>query len=135
MHQDYIMRLIERFMQALASIIAARRSGKHEEALSEIYRVSAKYLEADITTLMIKSPSELLNFFRSGDNLETDRCLICAYLLNEIAQISDASQPLAASHKLKVLSLHLFNNALSAEPNLKTRENEAIISKLKEDLK
>ncbi len=132
--KDYIMRMIEQFIQSLVSIIAARKAGKYEEALEYIYLNSQKYLETDISNLITKNPDELLNYFRKGKKLDTDRCLICADLIYEIALISDASQPLAASRRLKILSLHLYENALLADPELRNQSYTAKIARLRDEL-
>lgn len=132
---DYIMRMIEQFMQALASIITLRKAGRHDDALEAIYRNSEKYLGEDISALITKSPSELLNHYRKGGKLDTDRCLIAADLLNEIALISDAAQPKNASRRLKVSCLHLYCQALLAEPALRKPVYEEKIGALRAELK
>jgi len=123
-NKDYIMRMIEQFMQVLLSIAAARKAGKHDEAFIQIQDASRVYLEKDITSLVTYTPTQLLDYFRKNDkDIDAEHSLMCADLILEMALISDAQKFDTASVKLKLLSLHLYINTLLAEIRWRTPDN------------
>lgn len=123
MNSDYIMRMIEQFVRALAAIIRSRKAENYEEAVILIQNASQLYLNADILTLMKYSPDQLLNHFKSSDkDIDAERCLICAGLLYELALITEASQNVDASLHLKILSLNLYVNVIILEKQFRIPE-------------
>lgn len=129
------MRIIEQFVQALLSIIRARKAGNHDEALMHIEKAGRLYLDADFSQLLTYSPTKLLNHFRNHKGeLDVERCLICADLIYEIALISDAQQYDGASTRLKILCLHLYTNATANEKRYQTVKYNEKIAALNEAL-
>lgn len=117
MNSDYIMRIIEQFVKALAAIIRARKAGQHEEAFRQIQITSQDYLKTDILSLLHCSAEECLSRFRTGNEIDSERCVICADLLYELALIFDAKQLSADALRLKKLSLQLYQSVIPAEPH------------------
>ena len=58
--------MIEQFIQAIVAIVKARKAGNYEEAFHQIQNASQRYLQADIRTLLNKTPEQLLEHFKSG---------------------------------------------------------------------
>lgn len=113
MNSDYIIRIIEQFVKALAGIIRLRKEGHHEEAYQEIQKVSQKFLDMDIANLLKKSPEQLLERFRNEYNqIDADRAILCADLLYELALLSQAQHYEDVSLKIKKMCLYLYQNAI-----------------------
>src|ERR1700677_3899987 len=93
MNRDYIIRIIEQFIQAIVAIVTARKAGNYEQAFHQIQNASQRYLKTDITALLNMTPVQLLAHFKVGAKyLDTEQCLICADLIYEIAMICEAKQ-------------------------------------------
>lgn len=116
MQRDYIIRMIQQFIQALAAIIMARKAGKYEEAIEHIQTASQKYLETDISTFLTSEPKQILDRFKTEANqIDPEKCIICGDLLNEMALISEEKKYVEAAVRLKILSLYLYVNAILEE--------------------
>ncbi len=135
MHNDFIMRIIDQFIQALLAIMSARKAGKHDEAFAAIQTASKRYLDTDIESLLTLSPKQLLEQFQDEQGrIYSERCLICADLIHEVALINDARQSEKASIPLKILCLHLYINALIADEHWRTPDRIEKIDALRKTL-
>lgn len=122
MNRDYIMRIIEQFVQALLAIIRARKAKNYEEAFHQIQNASQRFLHKDIVTFLKMSPEELLEHFKKGCKyIDVEQCIICAELLYETALIFESKQRVDLSLSSKILSLHLYLNAIPLEKEFQTQ--------------
>lgn len=109
MNSDYILRIIEQFIQSLVAIATARKAGNFEQAFHRIQIAGRHYLHSDITAFLNMTPDQLLEHFKfESKYLDTDRCMICADLIYETALICDSKQCEDASVHSKILCLNLF---------------------------
>lgn len=131
MNSDYILRMIEQFVQALVAIVTARRAGKYEEAFHQIQSTSQRYLQTDITLLLNQTPDQLLEYFkRDKKHLEAEKCVVCADLLYETALICQAKQCEDLSTHAKLLCLNLYLNAIPKEKQFQTEFYEERVREL-----
>jgi hypothetical protein len=63
MNSDYIIRIIEQFIQAIVAIVKARKAGNYEEAYHQIQNVSQRYLHTYISAFLNKTPAQYLKHF------------------------------------------------------------------------
>src|SRR5271166_3596111 len=104
MNSDYIIRIIEQFIQAIVAIVKARKAGNYEEAFHQIQNASQLYLQADIITLLNKTPEQLLEHFKSGTKyFDAEQCVVCSDLLYETALICESKQCEDLSLHTKIL--------------------------------
>lgn len=135
MGYDYIMRMIEQFMKALAGIIRARRSGEEEEALELIQKASQQYLNSDISSLIKLSPEQLVEQFRNDTyQIDPEKCIVCADLLYELALLSATKQHHDAALQLKVLSLYLYLNAIPLDAQFQKKHYYDKVVELKKEI-
>jgi len=135
MNSDYIIRIIEQFIQAIVAIVMARKAGNYEQAFHQIQNASQRYLKADITALLNKTPDQLLEHFKvESKYIDTEQCVICADLIYEIALICDAKQSEDASIHSKMLCLNLYLNALPKEKQFQTQSYMERVKDLIKDL-
>ena len=122
MNSDYIIRMIEQFIQAIVAIVKARKAGNYEEAFHQIQNASQRYLQADIIALLNKTPEQLLEHFKGGTKyFDAEQCIICADLLYETALICEAKQSEDLSLHAKILCLNLYLNAIPKEKRFQTQ--------------
>lgn len=128
---DYIMKIIEQFVQAIIRIIKLRKSGHHKEAIAQIQTASRFFLRADLHTLIYCSPDKILDQFRdlSGE-INTQKCVLCADLLYELALVNEASQINADPVHLKTLCLNLYCFAIPKEEQFQTETYFAKVTNL-----
>lgn len=135
MNSDYIIRMIEQFIQAIVAIVKARKAGNYEEAFHQIQNASQRYLQADIITLLNKTPEQLLEYFKSGTKyFDAEQCVVCADLLYETALICESKQCEDLSLHAKILCLHLYLNAIPKEKQFQTQAYMEKVSDLIKDL-
>ncbi len=148
MNRDYILRIIEQFVQALVAIITARKAEHYEEALHQIQNASQRYLQTDMTVLLEMSPDQILEHFKGGTKyLDTERAIVCADLIYEMALICEAKQYEDLSEKSRLLCLNLYLNVLLIEKEfrnlhytervkelIKTLENRTIPGSVKHSI-
>ncbi|MFI5343204.1 MAG: hypothetical protein ACHQUC_03180 [Chlamydiales bacterium] len=135
MNSDYIIRIIEQFIQAIVAIVRARKAGNYEEAFHQIQNASQRYLQADIIALLNKTPEQLLEHFKSGTKyFDAEQCVFCADLLYETALICESKQCEDLSMHSKILCLHLYLNAIPKEKQFQTQDYMERVSGLIKDL-
>ncbi len=110
MQNDYIMRVIVQFVQALTSIARKRKEGHYKEAAEAVKTASRHYLRTDIDTLFwTHTPDQVVDSFKDfTDHLDTERCVLFADLLCELALIYEAEQKLEDTLHFKIAALHLY---------------------------
>ncbi|MGC1877778.1 MAG: hypothetical protein WA678_00200 [Rhabdochlamydiaceae bacterium] len=136
MQKDYIMRIVERFVQAIVAIMRRRKSGDYKEA-QELVRTTARYLlKIDIDLLLLYNPDQILDHFKDFSNcLETEKCVLGADLFHELALIEKAEKQPATALRLKMLCLHLYTIALPKEQQFQKPEYFEKVATLIEELK
>lgn len=117
MQKDYILRMIEQFIQALIGIIQRRKAGQYKEALIDIQSASSNYLRIDIDTLINYSPEQIVDYFSdSSKHLDAERCILCADLLYELALIFEEKKQLEMAVHIRKSCLYLYKTAIPKEP-------------------
>lgn len=109
MESDYIMRMIKQFVEALASIIRSRKTGRYEQALEQIQLASLKFLNTDISFFFQYNPEQLLEHFNKNSSfIDTENGIVCADLIYELAMICEEKGMHNETLHLKTMSLHLY---------------------------
>lgn len=135
MHPDYIMRMIEQFMQALISIIRARKAENYEEAFHQIQNASKRYLNKDIVEFLKMNHDEVLGHFKyDGKNIDADQCIICADLLYETALVCKSERREDLSIQAKISALNLYLNAIPMEKEYQALSYMSKVNELTTDL-
>lgn len=136
MQKDYIMRIIEQFVQAILSIMRRRKAEDYKEA-RELVRTTGRYLlRMDIDLLLLYDPDQILDHFKDFANrLETEKCVLSADLFHELALIEEAEKQPAAALRLKVLCLHLYTTGLPKEQQFQNPQYVEKVAALIEELK
>ena len=136
MQKDYIMRIVEQFVQAILSIMQRRKAEDYKEA-RELVRTTGRYLlRMDIDLLLLYDPDQILDHFKDFSNrLETEKCVLSADLFHELALIEEAEKQSAATLRLKMLCLHLYTVALPKEQQFQKPEYFEKVATLIEELK
>jgi len=91
--QDYIMRMIEQFVNALAKILFNKEAGNYEEAINDIECTFNNIVGVDhylINTLSEKDIISLLNITKDSKKANI-QCIIIAKLLKEKAEVKNLS--------------------------------------------
>lgn len=122
MTRDYILRIIEQFTQALLEIVRARKAKNYEQAFQLIQTSSQRYLFTDIDKFLTMTPDQLLKHFKQDKkNLDAEKCMMCAELLYETGLVCESNQRLDLSLLAKILSFHLYLNAIPHEKEFQTQ--------------
>ena len=135
MQKDYILRILEQFVQALLSIMRRREAKEYKEA-REMVRTTGRYLlRMDIDVLLLFPLDQILEHFKDfSHQLETERCVLAADLFYELALIEEAEKQHEAALRLKTLCLYLYTIAMPAEEQFQTASYFEKVSKLAEEL-
>lgn len=127
MHSDYFLRMIERFSQILASIKRARKEKNYPEALQQIQTNCQIFLNEDISSFLKYEPKQLVDHFKNNQILDSEKAIICADLIYELALICQEQQILDASLLFKEKALNLYCVAI---PHEKTCQQFDYITKV-----
>jgi len=136
MQKDYIMRIVEQFVQAILAIMHRRKAGEYKEARGQV-RTAARYLlRADIDLLLLYNNEQILDHFKDSANcLEFEKCVLGADLFHELALIEEAEKQPTAALRLKMLSLYLYTIAVPKEQQFQEPQYFEKISFLIEELR
>ncbi len=136
MQKDYIMRIIEQFVQAILAIMRRRKDGEYKEAREQV-RTAARYLlRMDIDLLLLFNNDHVLDHFKDFANrLDTEKCVLGADLFQELALIEEAEHQMNIAERLKVLCLYLYTTALPRERQFQKPEYFAKVAALIKELK
>ena len=114
LRNDYIMRLIEQFTQAMALILGFKNAQKYQDALDltaetiqQLFGVDAKFIDT--------IPDEdLMVLLRTNDGIEPDKAIIIAALQKEAGDIFEAAGDSDSSYirhsKALNLLLEVYNH-------------------------
>jgi len=136
MQKDYIMRIVEQFVQAILSIMRRRKNGEYKEAREQV-RTAARYLlRMDVDLLLLFNNEYVLDQFKDFANrLDTEKCVLGADLFQELALIEEAEQQTAIAERLKILCLYLYTTALPKERQFQKPEYLEKVAGLIKELK
>lgn len=135
MQRDYILRIIEQFIQAIVAIVQRRKSGNYQEAYELIQKAARYYLKTDLELLLLFSPEEIIKSFRdSHNNLDAPLCILCADLFMELALINEALGQDQEAVRIKATCLFLYKTAVSENTDCRSPETLEKISILEKEL-
>lgn len=134
MQKDYILRIVEQFIQAIIAIMNRRKAGEYKEAREQV-RTAARYLlRTDIDLLLLYTDEYILDHFKDFTNcLETEKWVLGADLFHELALIEEAENQATNALRLKTLCLYLYTIALPKEQQFQgTQYFEKVAALIKE---
>jgi hypothetical protein len=136
MQQDYIMRIVEQFVQAIADIMLRRKAGKYKEAREQIQTATRYLLKTDLNLLLLYDDDHILDHFKDfAGQLEIEKCVLGADLFYQLALIEEAQQQMTQALRLKILCLYLYTSALPKQSQFQTpqyfEKAKALIQELK----
>ncbi len=136
MQKDYIMRIVEQFVQAILAIMHRRKAGEYKEAREQV-RTAARYLlRTNIDLLLLYGNDQIIDHFKDfADRLETEKCVLGADLFHELALIEEAEKRPDEALRLKALCLHLYTTALPKEQQFQKPQYIEKVAALVEELK
>ena len=115
MSQDFVLRLIQQVAQMLASVLAARKAGRTEEAKQAIEKQCFRTTGLPYLLVKNSSLSELLTMMDSGpQGLRCSRKIMLAELLLQDAEIDEAAGNIAASQHSEELAAGLLAASLGS---------------------
>src|ERR1700722_12766551 len=136
MQNDYIMRIIQQFVQAILAIMRRRKAGEYKEAREQIRTAARYFLRTDINLLLLYNDEGILDHFKdSGNCLEFEKCVLGADLFYELALIEEAEKQPAAALRLKMLCLYLYTIAVPKKQQFQKPHYFEKISALIKELK
>jgi hypothetical protein len=130
------MRIVEQFSQAILAIMQCRKAGDYKEAREQIRITGRHLLRMDIDLLLLYHPDQILDHFTDiAGRLETQKCVLGADLLYELALIEEALQRSEDALRLKVVCIHLYAAALPKDLQFQKSQYFEKVAALKEELK
>ncbi|WP_420422442.1 hypothetical protein [Simkania sp.] len=131
--RDYVMRIIQQFVQALLTVTNLRRDKKYNDAEVKLATASRFYLKLEPELLLMGGAQWLLDHFTGVNGfLEAERCLMAADLLYEQSCILRAKG--APDLQMEKRCLLLYEASLPQCKELQTEERLKKISDLKQFL-
>jgi len=113
--RDYILRMIEQFMQALARLQSLKKAQNWEEGARELEEEFQKLIGTDLQTLIGLSETELLARIIQGEPTLAvrDKTLMLARLLKEAGEVAAAQERMDESRLYYLKGLHLLLDVLA----------------------
>ena len=135
MQKDYIMRIVEQFVEAILAIMKRRKAGEYKEARIQVQIATRSLLRTDLDLLLLYDNEQILDHFKNFSNqFETEKCVLGASLFYELALIEEAEKQFASAHRLKELCLHLYAIGLPKEVQFQKPQYFETLSSLVEEL-
>jgi len=88
--KDYLMRLIQQFIQGLIQVLTKRESGEIREAVDDLGEMYHSYLGLDRATIAQMTDHQLLSLFGGEENIGLDKCLMIAELFYSETQMASS---------------------------------------------
>lgn len=120
MPRDYILRMIQQFIDALIGIVSARKAKKYEEAFVMVQTAGQRYLKMDVLAYLNMEPEDVLELFREDKHIMVDKCVFCADLLNELSLICREIKADEIAKRARALSLFLYLNTIPLDKDYQT---------------
>src|SRR4051812_13651901 len=111
--RDYILRMIEEFVRALAKINEQKRQGNWREAEESLEDQARRLTDTDLATITTLTDTELLaRLLQTGDfQAQTEKTFMLARVLIEAAEMAEAKSRESISRALRLKALHLLLHA------------------------
>ncbi len=137
--RDYLMRLIEQFIEALSRLLKLKESENYKEALSVIEQTYRELFGFDSLFINSFSTDDLIPIIATDGIPDVNKCIIIATLLKEEGDVYDAQNQADTSHLRYLKSLDIFLRGFLSEGELKLNDHfyelEKVVNKLgKENL-
>ena len=130
------MKIVEQVVQMILAIAGLRKVGETKKAREQIQIAARYFLKTDIDLLPLYDNDQILNQFTDfNHHLETQKCILCADLLYELALIEESEKKTKAALRLKMLCLYLYTTALPNEQQFQDHQHFKKVSTLIEELK
>jgi len=101
--QDYIMRIIEQFVQAIESIMRRRKAGEYQEARKEAHSALRYFLRMNTDLLFLYDREQVLGFLMdSTDRIDIEKCVLTADVLYELALVEESERKVETALHLKI---------------------------------
>lgn len=97
MQYDYIMRVIEQFVQVIQSIAKHRQEGKHQEAFQLIDQTCRNFLRTPLHVLPFCDPLEII------ESLDREYYAAVEDLLQELLLVKESSQQSEGIEQIRAL--------------------------------
>ena len=88
--KDYLMRLIQQFIQGLIQVLTKQKSGEINETVDDLGEMYHSYLGLDRATIAQMSDNQILSLFGGEENIGSDKCLMIAELFYAETQIESS---------------------------------------------
>jgi hypothetical protein len=132
--RDYLMRLIEQFVEALSKLLKLKANKNYEEALSLIGQTYEELLGFDSLFVNSFSTEDLISIISIDGVPDVNKCIIIATLLKEEGEIYEAQNQKDISRMRYLKSLDIFLRGFLSEGEIKmdisSYEMEKIVEKL-----
>ena len=132
LQRDYVLRLIEQFARAVASVIRLRSAGDSKAAQVELAHLSQGFLGIDAKLLLSLSDGELLSLFVGSGELDSGRAVVAQQILSEEAAIQEALGDAALTQVYRLRGLSLLLEVLTTDLRFRTPEYLADLTRLLE---
>ncbi|MBM3197901.1 MAG: hypothetical protein FJZ58_01425 [Chlamydiae bacterium] len=109
---DYLMQMLEQFIQALLSAARLRKSGAYQQSEEVISQAMGRLSGTPLDILLLYTDEQILyHFMDSFGQLEIKKCMLAADLLEELSLVRKSQG--SAFERLQTLSLYLRTTAQS----------------------
>ena len=113
--KDYILRLIEEAVDALAQILGLRDAGRPEQALEQVDRTARRFIGLDLQQLDFLPYDALRDVLSSGGRLDLPRFLLLAELRRLEGELRDDLYGPGAGRRQSILAFRLFLEVAETE--------------------
>lgn len=110
LRRDYILRMIEEFIRALARINEQKKERLWQEAETNLQQQAQRLTGHDLESIAALTDTELLSaLLQSGEfQAQSEKSLMLARVLIDAAEVSDAEHRTTTGDALRLKALHLL---------------------------
>ncbi|GIP24391.1 DUF6483 family protein [Paenibacillus sp. J22TS3] len=108
LRKDYLLRMVEEMLEAVATVLGARQQKKHTEALWQLDEQFKRHFRLSSDMMNTLSTRDLIELFRTGGVVEVDKLQSAARLMKEEGLIYLDNRQEEAGIIRSIKSLHLF---------------------------
>ena len=116
--RDYIMRMIDTLVKALAKLIFQKDAKNYPEALNELEKITKEFFGFDRKLIERVSDAQLISMISASDTLLPPNCYLLGVLFKEEAEIFELQKNHEKSLTQYERSLNLFIEGLKNSPAL-----------------
>lgn len=110
---DYVMRMVEQFTNALGALLRLKKQLKPQEAMNFLGETYKRLFGLHPNVAKALSERDLVELLRREGEATREKLLILGKLLQEEADLSDMLDRHSESHRLRLKSLHVMLSAAS----------------------